>query len=149
MQTPFSVRPLLADERAILETGLRSASAFPLRRCQILRARAAGQVTTTMAHDLRCGRHRPRPHTIATIGAAGTCEAWRALCPQSPRTGGTPTSRWTLPWAAEGRCAHGLTPRLVSDAAMRGALHRWGVPWQRAQHGSTSPAPAYRRKKKT
>jgi len=54
MQTPFSVRPLLADERAILETGLRSASAFPLRRCQILRARAAGQVTTTMAHDLRC-----------------------------------------------------------------------------------------------
>ena len=168
MQTPLYVRPLLADERAILETGLRSSSAFTLRRCQILLASAEGQVTTTMAHDLRCTAQtvrtalpafpprglaalRPpssRPHTIATIGAAGTCEAWRALCPQSPRTCGTPTSRWTLPWAAEGRCAHGLTPRLGSTAAMRGALHRWGVPWQRAQHGSTSPAPAYRRKKK-
>jgi chemotaxis protein histidine kinase CheA len=42
------------DERAILETGLRSSSAFTLRRCQILLASAKGQVTTTMAHDLRC-----------------------------------------------------------------------------------------------
>ena len=54
MQTPLYVRPLLADERATLETGLRSSSAFPVRRCQILLAGAEGQTTTTMAHDLRC-----------------------------------------------------------------------------------------------
>ena len=121
MQTPLYVRPLLADERAILETGLRSSSAFTLRRCQILLASAEGQVTTTIAHDLRCTEQtvrnalhafhqrgltalRPqssRPHTIATIFDAGTCEALRALLHQSPRTFGKPTSRWTLQLAAE------------------------------------------------
>jgi hypothetical protein len=50
--------------------------------------------------------------------------------------------------AAEVSCAPGLTPRLVSDEAMRGALHRLGVTWKRAQHWITSPDPAYRRKKK-
>ena len=40
MQTPLYIRPLTADERATLETGLRSASAFTVRRCQILLARA-------------------------------------------------------------------------------------------------------------
>ena len=44
----------MADERATLETGLRSASAFTVRRCQILLASAEGHSTTTIAHDLRC-----------------------------------------------------------------------------------------------
>src|SRR5215510_13980607 len=116
MQTPLFVRPLMADERATLETGLRSASAFPVRRCQILLASAARQPTTTMARDLRCTdqtvrhalpafHHRgltalqplsSRPHTTSTIFDAGTCEALRALVHQSPRTFGQPTSRWTL-----------------------------------------------------
>jgi hypothetical protein len=54
MQTPLFVRPLTADERATLETGLRSPSAFTVRRCQRLLARAEGQSPTTMAHALRC-----------------------------------------------------------------------------------------------
>ena len=54
MQTPLFVRPLTADERATLATGLRSASAFTVRRCHILLASAEGKSTTTMAHDLRC-----------------------------------------------------------------------------------------------
>ena len=94
MQTPFYVRPLTADERATLETGLRSSSALTVRRCQILLASAEGQVTSTIAHDLRCteqivrhalhtfhqrglaGLQLPssRPHTIATIFDVGTCE---------------------------------------------------------------------------
>ena len=66
---------------------------------------------------------------------------------QSPRTFGKPTSRWTLALAAEVSFAQGLTPRLVSDEAIRVALRRLGVAWKRAKHWITSPDPAYARKK--
>jgi hypothetical protein len=168
MQTPLFVRPLTADERATLETGLRSSSAFTVRRCQILLASAEGQSTTVMAGSLRCtdqtvrnvihAFHQrgltvlqplsSRPHTLSTIFDAGTCESLRALLHQSPRTFGKPTSRWTLALAAEVSVAQGLTPRLVSDEAIRVALRRLGVAWKRAKHWITSPDPAYARKKK-
>ena len=167
MQTPLFVRPLTSDVRATLETGLRSPSALTVRRCQILLASAEGQSTTTIAHDLRCtdqtvrnalhAFHQrglaalqpqsSRPHTTATIFDAGVCEALRALLHQSPRTFGQPTSRWTLALAAEVSFAEGLTPRLVSDEAIRVALRRLGVSWKRATHWLTSPDPAYARKK--
>jgi hypothetical protein len=66
---------------------------------------------------------------------------------QSPRTFGKPTSRWTLALAAEVSLAEGLTPRLVSDEAIRVALRRLRVSWKRAKHWITSPDPAYARKK--
>jgi transposase len=167
MQTPLFVRPLTADERATLEAGLRSASAFTVRRCQILLASAEGQATTTIAHDLRCtdqtvrnaihAFHQrglavlqplsSRPHSTPTIFDAGTCESLWALLHHSPRTFGKPTSRWTLALAAEVSFAQGLTPRLVSDEAIRVALRRLGVSWKRAKHWITSPDPAYARKK--
>jgi transposase len=167
MQTPLFVRPFTADERATLETGLRSASAFTVRRCQILLASADAQSTTTIAHNLRCtdqtvrnaihAFHQrglavlhpqsSRPRTMSTIFDAGTCESLRALLHQSPRTFGKPTSRWTLALAAEVSFAQGLTPRLVSDETIRLALHRLGVTWKRAKHWITSPDPAYARKK--
>jgi Winged helix-turn helix len=167
MQTPLFVGPLTADERATLETGLRSASAFTVRRCQILLASAERQPTTTIARELRCtdqtvrnalhAFHQrgltalqplsSRPHTTSTIFDAGTCEALRALLPQSPRTFGKPTSRWTLALAAEVSFAEGLTPRLVRDEAIRVALRRLRVSWKRAKHWITSPDPAYARKK--
>jgi hypothetical protein len=167
MQTPLFVRPLTADERATLETGLRSPSAFTVRRCQILLASAERQPTTTIARDLRCTDQtvrntihafhqrglavlRPlssRPHSTSTIFDAGACEALRALLHQSPRTFGQPTSRWTLALAAEVSFAQGLTPRLVSDETIRLALRRLRVAWKRAKHWITSPDPAYLRKK--
>ena len=99
MQTSLFVRPLTADERATLETGLRSPSAFTVRRCQILLASAEGQSTTTIAHDLRCtdqtvrnaihAFHQrglavlqplsSRPHSTSTMFDAGVCESLRAL----------------------------------------------------------------------
>ena len=99
MQPRLFVRPLTADERATLKTGLRSSSAFTVRRCQILLASAEGQSTTTIAHDLRCTDqtvrnaigafherglaglhpHSSRPHTLSTIFDAGACESLRAL----------------------------------------------------------------------
>ena len=167
MQTPLYVRPLLADERATVETGLRSASAFTVRRCQILLASTEGQTTTTIAQALRCTEQTvrnslhafhqrglaalqaqsSRPHTSAMIFDTDTCEALRALLHQSPRTFGKPTSRWTLQLAAEVSFAQGLTPRLVSDEAIRVALRRLRVTWKRAKHWITSPDPAYARKK--
>src|SRR5919109_361597 len=167
MQTPLFVRPLMADERATLETGLRSASAFTVRRCQLLLASAEEQSTTTIAHDLRCtdqtvrnalhAFHQrglmalqpqsSRPHTTSMIFDAGTCESLRALLHQSPRTFGKPTSRWTLQLAAEVSFVQRLTPRQVSGEAIRLALKRLGVRWKRAKHWITSPDPAYVRKK--
>ena len=167
MQTPLCIRPLTADERATLETGLRSPSAFTVRRCQMLLASAEGQPTTAIARQLRCtdqtvrnaihAFHQrglavlqpqsSRPHTTSTLLDTGVCASLRALLHQSPRTFGTPTSRWTLALAAEGSFAQGLTPRLVSDEAMRLALRRLGVAWKRATHWITSPDSADRRKK--
>jgi Winged helix-turn helix len=162
MQTPLCVRPLTADERATRETGLRSPSAFTVRRCQMLLASAAGQPTPMIARALRCTdqtvRHAihafhqrglsvlqpqsSRPHTLSTIFDTGTCESLRALWHQSPRTFGKPTSRGTLALAAEGSFAQGLTPRLVSDETIRLALRRLRVSWKRAKHWITSPDPA-------
>ena len=167
MQTPLYVRPLTADERAALEVGLRSASAFTGRRCQILLASAEGQTTTTIGHNLRCTEQTVRnalhafhqrglaalqpssshPHTSAMIFDASTCEALRALLHQSPRTFGKPTSLWTLHLAAEVSFAAGLTPRRVRHETIRLALRRLGVSWKRAKHWLTSPDPAYARKK--
>ena len=167
MQTPLLVRPLTADERATLATGLRSASAFTVRRGQILLASAERQPTTTMARALRCTdqtvcntmhalpQHSlavlqpraSRPQTTAVLFTPGVCEARRALLPQSPRPCGKPTRRWPLALAAEVSFAEGLTPRLVSDEAIRVALRRLGVTWKRAKHWITSPDPAYARKK--
>src|SRR5215510_152853 len=169
MQTPLFVRPLTADERATFETGLRSPSAFTVRRCQSLLASAEGQPTTVIAGSLRCTDQTVRhvihafhsrgltvlqplsapPHTTSTIFDAEACEALRALLHQSPRTFGQPTSRWTLALAAEVSFAQGLTPRLVSDETIRLALGRWRVSWKRAKHWITSPDPAYLRKKTT
>lgn len=167
MQTPLFVRPLTADERVTLEAGLRSASAFTGRRGQILLASAEGQPTTTIARALRCtdqtvrnaihAFHQrgltglqpqsSRPRRTSTIFDAEACEALRALLHQSPRTFGTPTSRWTLALAVEVSFAQGLTPRRVSDETIRLALRRLGVTWKRAKHWITSPDPAYVRKK--
>jgi transposase len=157
----------MADERATLEAGLRSTSAFTVRRCQILLASAEGQSPPAIAYDLRCtdqtvrnaihAFHQrglaalqprsSRPHTLSIICDAGACESLRALLHHSPRTFGKPTSRWTLALAAEVSFAQGLTPRLVSDETIRLALRRMGVAWKRAKHWITSPDPAYRRKK--
>src|SRR4030095_13745747 len=121
MQTPLFVRPLTADERATMETGLRSSSAFTVRRCQILLASAEGQSTTTIARHWHCtdqtvrntihafhqrglaglqpqsSRHHPPP----ACSTRGVAEALGAFLHQSPGIFGKPRSRWTLALAAE------------------------------------------------
>jgi transposase len=80
MQAPLFVRPLTAEERATLETGLRSPAAFTLRRCQMLLASAEGQSTPTSARALRCNDQTVR-NAIHDFNERGL----QALQPRSSR----------------------------------------------------------------
>ena len=168
MRKPIYVRTLTADELHTLQGGLRSSDAFVLRRCQILLASARGQTARVIGETLGCDDPTVRNalHAFNTRGltaltprssapqrtphaafSATQRERLRALLHQSPRTFGHPTSLWTLPLAATVAYAAGLTSRPISGAAIRRALARLGVRWQRAKHWITSPDPAYVRKK--
>jgi transposase len=167
MHTPLFIRPLPADERETLAVGLRSAEAFTVRRCQMLLASAEGQHSTTIARNLRCHDQTVRnaihafhqlgvralhptsskPHLPKAVFDTQRRERLRALLHQSPRLYGRATSVWTLALAAEVSDAQGLTLRQVSGETIRLALKRLGVRWKRAKHWSTSPDPAYHRKK--
>ena len=151
-----------------MEGGLRSADAFRVRRCQIVLASEYGAGVPRIARQVGCSdqtvrnivhafntqgvaclqRGSSRPHTTrARLGSEGA-QRLQALLHQSPRTFGYPTSLWTLELAAEVSFAHGLTSQRVSREAIRTALCRLEVSWQRAKHWITSPDPAYARKKK-
>ena len=65
----------------------------------------------------------------------------------SPRDSGKPTGLWTLGLVAEVCHAKGWTPRQLTGEAIRIALQRLGIRWQRAKQWITSPDPAYARKK--
>ena len=168
MKSPIFVRPLTDDERARLEAGLRSSSAFVLRRCQILLASARGERPPQIAQTLGCNdqtvrnvirrferdgidacltRRSHRPQRPATKLDGVAAERLRALLHQSPRTVGQPPSRWTLERAAEVSFAQGITSERVSDEAIRLALTRLGVSWRRAKRWLTSPDPEDARKK--
>ena len=168
MRKPIFVRDLTSDERQALEAGLRSSTAFTLRRCQILLASCRGEHARLIAERLGCddqtvrnaihdfnsrglaaltpGSSIPhqRPHAVFD---ATRREQLRALLHQSPRTFGKPTSVWTLDLVAEVAFAEGITPRQLSDETIRNALAQLKVRWKRAKHWMTSPDPAYQRKK--
>jgi transposase len=151
-----------------MEEGLRSSDALVVRRCQIVLASAYGAGVPRIARQVGCSeqtvrngvqafntqgvawlqRGSSRPHTTRErLGGEGA-QRLQALLPQSPRTFGHPTSLWTLELAAEVSFAQGLTPQRVSREAIRTALRRLEVSWQRAKPWLTSPDPAYARKKK-
>lgn len=168
MRKPIILRSLTCEEQQAVQAGLRCASSFTLRRCQILLASQGGQHARHIAERLRCGDQtvrnvlhqfnrygltalQPRsstphrkPHAVFD---AARRERLGALLQQSPRTFGHPTSVWTLPLAAQVAYAEGITPRQVSGEAIRQALQRLGVGWKRAKHWITSPDPHYARKK--
>ena len=168
MRKLIYIRSLTEDEQQALQEGLRSPNAFVLRRCQILLASARGQTARVIGDTLGCDDQTVRNvlHAFNTQGLAALTrhssapqrtphavfdaprrEQLRALLHQSPRTFGHATSLWTLALAAEVAYAEGLTHRPISGEAIRRALARLGVRWQRAKHWITSPDPAYVRKK--
>jgi len=167
MNPPLFVRPLSPEEHQALRAGLRSPSAFTLRRCQILLASAEGLTPSVIRARLGCATqtvrdaiaafqaeglaclepksHRPKSARPALDAPAA--ERLRGLLHRSPRDFGKPTSLWTLDMAAEAASAEGITPRQMSRESIRRALKRLGVGWKRAKTWITSPDPAYQRKK--
>ena len=166
MRPPLFVRPPTEAERQALAAGLRSADAFTLRRCQIIRASARGERVPTIARSVGCGEQTvrnaihafdrdgvaalpagsSRPRVIHAAFDAAAAERLRALLHRSPREFGHPTSVWTLELAAEAAFAEGLTARRVSDETVRATLARHGIRWRRAKDWLTSPDPAYTQK---
>lgn len=168
MKPPIFVRTLTAAERQRLQAGLRSASAFTARRCQVLLASAQGLPPPQIARNLGCavGTVRNALHAFAGAGLdcleAKPCRphaarpfldethtaALKDLLHHSPRLYGKATSLWTLGLLAELCHTLGWTPRRLTAEAVRVALKRLGIRWRRAKHWITSPDPAYARKKK-
>ncbi len=167
MKTPLFVRSLTDAERDTLTTDLRSADAFTLRRCQIIRASSRGERASGIAGSLGCSeqgvrnairafnrdglaaltRRSSRPAATHPAFDAAGAESLRLLLRRSPRDFGKDTSLWTLPLAAEVAAAEGLTAGPVSGETVRATLARLGVRWQRAKRWLVSPGPAYARKK--
>jgi transposase len=154
-------------ERRAVEAGLRSSQAFALRRCQILLASARGDHTPAIAAALGCSDQTvrdaihacdragvaslapgaKRPHTLRASFDPAAADRLRDLLHRSPRDFGHPTGLWTLELAAATAQAEGLTATRVTGETVRATLARLGVRWQRAKTWTTSPDPAYARKK--
>ena len=167
MHPPLFVRELSAAERAQLEASLRAASAFTIRRAQIVLLSAAGRRPRVIAQGLCCAVQTvrnvihafnatglaaltagsSRPKSAAPVLDAAKREQLRAILHQTPRAFGQPRSTWTLPLLAQVAQAQGLSPAVLSPETIRKALLRLEVSWRRAKHWLTSPDPAYAHKK--
>jgi Homeodomain-like domain-containing protein len=161
------VRSLTAAERRALEQGRQSADAFTVRRSQILLASAGGMGPADIGRVVGCTAqavrnairafHTDGPGCLAAKSHArkdpgrvwdrGRDEDLNDLLHRRPRDFGKATSVWTLALVAEVCHEKGWTPRVLSVEAVRLALKRLGVGWQRAKHWITSPDPAYAKKK--
>jgi transposase len=168
MKEPLFVRSLTNSEHTSLRTGLRSALAFTLRRSQLLLLSAEGKTPRQIARHLGCTdqtvrnvirafategldcleQKSSRPKTTKPELDEAKCEQIRALLHYSPRQFGKARSTWSLPLGAEVCQERGLTKSLVSDETIRNAIKRLGISWKRARNWSTSPDPAYARKKR-
>ena len=167
MKPPMFVRPLSDEERLALEQGLRSPSAFVVRRCQCLLKSAEGRTPRQIQkllgwtdqtvrnairafeqEGLACLQEKSsRPKSAKKLLEGEKLEGLKELLHHSPRDFDLPTSRWTLPGVAQVCFARGLTPTLVSDETIRDAVKRLKVSWQRAKRWIECPDPAYARKK--
>lgn len=166
MRTPLFTRPLAADEYAALHAGVRSSTAFVVRRCQIVLASSTGLHAQQIANQLHCddetvrrgikafnssGRaalqpRSSRPHRTRATFTTASRTRLAQIVRQSPRTFAKDTSVWTLALLAEVAAAERLTPHEVSDETIRATLAQMGITWRRAKHHITSPDPAYTKK---
>ena len=166
MHPPIFVRELTGAERGQLETGLRAASAFTVRRAQIALLSAAGRQPQAIAQGLCCAVQTvrdaihafnsrglvaltagsPRPESAAPALDRTKLEQLRAILHQAPRVFGQARSTWTLTLLAQVAHAQGLSPTVLSAETIRQALLRLGVGWKRAKRWLTSPDPAYAQK---
>jgi transposase len=162
------VRDLTEEEREALKKGLRSSSAFTVRRCQIvLMSSEEGLKAEEIGQRLKCSPQTVREaiHAFEAEGIACLREKSRARhddqrafddagqewlkekVRQSPRHYGFEGSLWTLKWLAELAVQEEVTEQEVEPETVARALKRAGVNWRRAKHWITSPEPHYAVKK--
>lgn len=159
-----------SDERSALKVGLRSSSAYTVRRSQIvLMSSEDGLTARAIGERLRCSdqcvreaihafekegvacleEKTHRKDTLPTKFDQAGLERLSTLVHESPRQYGYPTSLWSLtPWA-EVSYQEGLSSASVSHETVRQALKRLGIDWRRAREHITSPDPHYEAKKTT
>src|SRR5215208_1396769 len=150
MHPPIFVRELGGAERAQLDVGLRSPSAFTVRRAQIVRLSAAGRPPRAIAQGLCCAVQTvrnairafnarglaaltagsPRPKSAAPGLDGAKLEQLRGLLHQSPRGFGQTRSTWTLTLLAQVAHEQGLSATVLSDETIRRALGRLEVGWR-------------------
>jgi transposase len=167
MHPPIFVRELSGAERSQLEASLRSASAFTVRRAQIVLLSAAGRPPRAIAQGLCCAVQTarnairafnsrglaaliagsPRPKSAAPLLDRTKLEQLRALLHQSPRSFGQAKSTWTLALLARVAHEQRLSATVLSEETIRRGLLRLEVGWKRAKRWLTSPDPAYAHKK--
>lgn len=168
MRTPIVARALTDEERQALEKGLRSGSAFTVRRCQIVLMSSQERLTARIiAERLKCSDQcvREALHAFEAEGLSSLQrksrarhdnqqafdergQAWlKAVIRQSPRLYGYKGSLWTLAWLAELAAREGYTAKEVYPETIGRALDRLGIGWRRAKHWINSPDLQYARKK--
>ena len=165
---PLYVRELTTAEIETLNQGLRSPSAFTVRRSQILLKSHEGQKAQAIAQALHCSdqtvriairafgeeglaclaeKSHARYDQVPMIDEAGR-ERLQELVRLSPRTFGQDTRVWTRPLLAQQLHQEGYTAQEVSATSISNALGRVGISWRRAKKWIHSPDPHYDRRKK-
>jgi transposase len=167
MEAPIYVKRISKKQHKKLAEGLRAKDAFVMRRCQIILASGRGEKASAIAENLGCSggtvrntinafnkegleslkKKSSRPHTLHIIMDEEKREQLRAILHESPRKFGKKSSLWTLELAAQVLYEHSLTPHKLTIEAIRLALKKLGVNWQRAKNWITSPDPQYALKK--
>ena len=165
---PLYVRKLTTEEFETLTQGLRSPSAFTVRRSQILlksHEREKPQAIAQAVHcsdqtvrvalhafnkeGLTCLREKTHArHDQAPLIDEVCCERLQELVRLSPRTFGHETSVWTRPLLAQQLHQERYTAREVSETSISNALIRVGISWRRAKKWIHSPDPHYEHRKK-
>lgn len=165
---PLYVRKLKTEEIETLRKGLRSPSAFTVRRSQILLKSHERQKAQAISQSLQCSDQAVRVtihafnkeglaclaeksharHDQAPLIDEAGCERLQELVRLSPRILGHETSVWTRPLLAQQLNQEGYTASVVSVTSISNALGRVGISWRRAKKWIHSPDPHYDHRKK-
>ncbi len=161
-------RELTTDERQELEKGLRSTSAFTVRRSQILlssavdrwnareigeQLRISDQCVRNVIHafeqeGLVCLKEKSRArHDNQSAFDEKGLSRLQDLMRQTPRSYGHQSSLWTLELLAQTCWAERISTRPLSVAGVQGGVRKLGINWQRARHRINSPDLHYAHKK--
>ncbi len=168
MPKPRYVRERTREEQEQRRAGLRSSSAFTVRRSQIILMNSEEHLTARqIAARLRCsdqgarealrgfeqegveGLHAKshRKHHLQTTFSPAGLERRAGLVHHSPRQYGYANSLWSLAQLAEVSFQEGLSSETVRDETVRQALKKLDIDWRRARQHMTSRDPQYERKK--